>query len=54
MDCKEELKIMRQMNKDLMDEIENLRKQVEDLEQLVIGEQEWYTGNEYRAEEDDD
>ena len=33
MDCQEELKIMKQMNRDLMDEVELLRKQINDLEQ---------------------
>ena len=54
MDCQEELKIMKQMNRDLMDEVEMLRKQINDLEQLVIGPTEWYTGDEFRTEGDDD
>ena len=50
----EEIKLLREMNQELLDEIELLRKNIESLESLAFGPDEWYTDGEDFEEDEDE
>lgn len=50
MNLKEEVEILRRMNKELMEENEHLRKQIRALEELAIDQKGWYNDEELEEE----
>ena len=54
MDREEELDIeaLRKMNKELLDEVDELYKKVQDMERLVFGEDQWYNEDDFGDEDE--
>lgn len=47
-----ELEALRKMNRELLEEVEQLYKKVQDIEALVFGQDEWYTDDDFGDEDE--
>jgi len=47
-----ELEALRKMNRELLDEVEQLQRKVQDMEALVFGQDEWYNEEDFGDEDE--